>query len=207
MSDSKYNETDRRFPTAKQLVGDRRDEYRLATGSADPRVQLHILREIEKFLLTLPDQPEETSTDRFEMLVSLLKELRPTDAVEGALCSQMIAVHEVAMDCLRRAMLPGQPFEGRELNLRNAQRLLATYTRLVEALDKHRGKGQQQVTVKYVHVAPGGQAVVGNVQTSARLPSGAAVEPPALTDQTEGPFVVEAPLAPIAAPAITRVRG
>jgi len=34
------------------------------------------------------------------------------------------------------------------------------------ALDKHRGKGQQKITVERVNVAPGGQAIVGHVQAA-----------------------------------------
>jgi hypothetical protein len=36
---------------------------------------------------------------------------------------------------------------------------------LLEALNRHRGKGQQKVTVEHVHVHAGGQAVVGTVET------------------------------------------
>jgi hypothetical protein len=35
---------------------------------------------------------------------------------------------------------------------------------LVEALNRHRGKGQQKVTVEHVHIHSGGQAVVGVVE-------------------------------------------
>ena len=37
----------------------------------------------------------------------------------------------------------------------------------LEALNRHRGKGQQKVTVEHVHVHAGGQAVVGVVATPA----------------------------------------
>ena len=33
----------------------------------------------------------------------------------------------------------------------------------MEALDRHRGRGQQHVTVEHVHVHKGGQAIVGAV--------------------------------------------
>lgn len=33
----------------------------------------------------------------------------------------------------------------------------------MDALNKHRGKGQQKVTVEHVHVSHGGQAIVGNI--------------------------------------------
>jgi hypothetical protein len=42
--------------------------------------------------------------------------------------------------------------------------LSRTYTTLLEALNRHRGKGQQKVTVEHVHVHQGGQAIVGHVQ-------------------------------------------
>ena len=36
---------------------------------------------------------------------------------------------------------------------------------LLEALNRHRGKGHQKVTVEHVHVHQGGQAIVGSVET------------------------------------------
>lgn len=41
----------------------------------------------------------------------------------------------------------------------------ATYAALLEALNRHRGKGQQKVIVEHVHVHAGGQAVVGVVES------------------------------------------
>jgi hypothetical protein len=37
--------------------------------------------------------------------------------------------------------------------------------RVLDALNRYRGKGQQKVTVEHVHVHAGGQAVVGTIQT------------------------------------------
>ena len=56
-----------------------------------------------------------------------------------------------------------QTFEGRRENLSQAGKLSRTYAALLEALNRHRGKGQQKVTVEHVHVHSGGQATVGNV--------------------------------------------
>ena len=39
----------------------------------------------------------------------------------------------------------------------------------LEALNKHRGKGQQKVTVEHVHVHQGGQAIVGRIHTEKML--------------------------------------
>jgi hypothetical protein len=60
-------------------------------------------------------------------------------------------------------MIGQQTFEGRRDNLAQANKLSRTYATLVEALNRHRGKGQQKVTVEHVHVHAGGQAVVGVV--------------------------------------------
>jgi hypothetical protein len=47
-----------------------------------------------------------------------------------------------------------------------ANREKNTYATLLEALNRHRGKGQQKVTVEHVHVHSGGRAVVGVVGAS-----------------------------------------
>ncbi len=62
-------------------------------------------------------------------------------------------------------MIEGQSFEGRDQNLKHAGKLLSIYSRQIEVLDKHRGKGQQKVTVEHVRVAAGGQAMVGHIET------------------------------------------
>jgi hypothetical protein len=69
------------------------------------------------------------------------------------------------MECYRRAMFGEQTSEGRYENLNQANKLSRTYAVLLDALNRHRGKGQQKVTVEHVHVHAGGQAVVGTVET------------------------------------------
>jgi hypothetical protein len=49
--------------------------------------------------------------------------------------------------------------------LSQANKLSRTYAVLLDALNRHRGKGQQKVTVEHVHVHAGGQAVVGVVES------------------------------------------
>src|SRR3981189_3501034 len=52
-----------------------------------------------------------------------------------------------------------RPLCARE-NLAQANKLSRTYATLLEALNRHRGKGQQKVTVEHVHVHAGGQAEI-----------------------------------------------
>jgi hypothetical protein len=61
--------------------------------------------------------------------------------------------------------IENQTLQGRQENLNQANKLSRTHAMLLETLNRHRGKGQQKVTVEHVHVHEGGQAIVGNVET------------------------------------------
>src|SRR4051794_18970929 len=71
-------------------------------------------------------------------------------------------------DPLQRGSHPHKTFEGRQANPKNADKLMALYLGQIDALDKHRGKGQHKMTVEHVYVEAGGQAVVGLVQSGAQ---------------------------------------
>ena len=90
----------------------------------------------------------------------------PKDELEGMMAAQLLGAHNAAMECYRRAMIGEQTFEGRRENLSQANKLSRTFATLVDALNRHRGKGQQKVTVEHVHVHAGGQAVVGTVEAA-----------------------------------------
>lgn len=98
--------------------------------------------------------------------VQAMMGITPRDELEGMATAQLIAAHSAAMECFRRGMISEQSFEGRAENLRQANKLCRTWAILLDALDKHRGKGQQKVTVEHVHVHAGGQAVVGSIETA-----------------------------------------
>lgn len=127
-------------------------------------------------LLWLPEGLSKKDQDaRLIKAIDLFESIKPTDGIEAMLAAQMVGTHEATMECLRRAMIPGQIFEVRNASLGHAQKLMALYTRQLAALDKHRGKGQQKVTVEHVHVASGGQAIVGHVEAG---PGGKTQETP-----------------------------
>jgi hypothetical protein len=107
----------------------------------------------------------ETRDKQFNATVAALVGIGPKDELEGMMAAQLIAAHNAAMECYRRAMIGEQTFEGRCENLAQAGKLSRTYAVLLDALNRYRGKGQQKVTVEHVHVHSGGQAVVGVVGT------------------------------------------
>jgi hypothetical protein len=77
--------------------------------------------------------------------------------------AQLVAAHNASMDSFRRAMLHGNSAESRSEFLSQANKLTRTYAIALDALNRHRGKGQQKMTVEHVHVHAGGQAIVGQV--------------------------------------------
>ena len=132
-----------------------------ATGTNQLHVQQHLIDQVFRTLWIPEGFGEDEKLARIESAISLLQGIRPADGIEGMLAVQMVATHHAAMECLRRAMLEGQTFAGRDQELKHAEKLLSIYSRQIEVLNKHRGKGQQKVTVEHVHVEAGGQAMVG----------------------------------------------
>lgn len=123
-------------------------------------------------LLWLPDAYSDTEKHaRIVKATELFESLAPSDGAEAMLALQMVGTHSAAMECLRRAMIPGQLLPATDSNLRSAQKLMALFTRQMEAINRHRGKGQQKVTVEYVNVEPGAQAIVGTVETGRSRPN------------------------------------
>jgi hypothetical protein len=92
----------------------------------------------------------------------------PKDELEGLLAVQMIGVHSLSMECLKRASLEGQTTVGIDTNINRATKLLRTFTAQMEALNRHRGKIGQQMVVGNVNVNEGGQAIVGPVSRNGR---------------------------------------
>ncbi|MCF3594185.1 hypothetical protein LZG00_09250 [Rhodobacteraceae bacterium LMO-12] len=89
--------------------------------------------------------------------------MKPKDATEVLLVSQMAAIHQATMMLARRLNhvenIPQQDAAERALN-----KLARTFAAQVDTLKRYRSKGQQTVRVERVTVQEGGQAIVGNVQ-------------------------------------------
>lgn len=96
--------------------------------------------------------------------LALVRDIAPRNATEAMLAVQMVAVHNAAVEQLRRALLPEQPSEGVDRTTHRATRLLRLFTDQLATLDRLRGGGARQtVRVEHVHVEAGGQAIVGAV--------------------------------------------
>lgn len=136
-----------------------------ATGTGKPQLQQTLFKQAYDAIWLPADVSEDERLSRYKSVVSMLQGIGPKEEIEGMLATQMVAIHNAAMDCFRRANIEGQSLDGRDKELKHAAKLVATYARQVETLNKHRGKGQQKVTVEHVNVESGGQAIVGNIET------------------------------------------
>jgi hypothetical protein len=80
-------------------------------------------------------------------------DMKPADAIEGILISQLVAASQASLSMYRRAWAqPSEYFEARTKYLSLADKAARTVAILTERLDHHRGRGQQQITVKHVTV-------------------------------------------------------
>jgi hypothetical protein len=99
-------------------------------------------------------------------MLAIVKGIEPRDQIEALLAAQMAAVHNATMTFARRLAhvenIPQQDAAERAFN-----KLARTFAAQVEALKRYRSGGEQKMTVQHVHVAEGGQAIVGNVNAPA----------------------------------------
>ena len=78
-------------------------------------------------------------------------DINSTDPIEAMLVGQLIAANEAALAMYRKGWSqPPEYFEGRTKYLQLADKAARTVVLLTERLDHHRGRGQQQITVKHV---------------------------------------------------------
>lgn len=158
-----------RVPKVRQAAHENVPAKKLqeALEISDAALMQQKLDEIVKLLWVHEDASEEIAQQRALRALELYESLEPADGAEGMLAMQMVGTHDAALMCLRRAALSNQTFEGRDMALKHAHKLMTLYTQQLATLNKHRGKGQQKVTVEHVNVEAGGQAIVGNVATGA----------------------------------------
>ena len=95
-------------------------------------------------------------------MLAVIKGIEPRDQIEAMLGAQMAAVHMASMTFARR--LAHVDTITQQDSASNAfNKLTRTFAAQMSALKEYRSKGEQKMTVQHVHVAEGGQAIVGNV--------------------------------------------
>jgi hypothetical protein len=138
------------------------EQAELATGTPDIDLSEMLISQTTGSTWVPSSDPDRHETWA-KGTIGALQGIEPRDAIEGMIAAQMTATHNAAMECFRRAHLREQSFEGRQASLTQANKLVRSFTMLVDSLNRHRGKGRQVVRVEHVTVEAGAQAIVGNV--------------------------------------------
>jgi hypothetical protein len=103
--------------------------------------------------LPVNQKDDDRATEATVAVYSGMIDLKPADPIEGILISQLVAANQASLSMYRRAWaLPSEHFEARMKYLALADKSARTALMFTERLDHHRGRGQQQITVKHVTV-------------------------------------------------------
>jgi len=121
------------------------------------------------------------------------------DPVEGILIAQLMAANEASLAMYSKGWAqPPEYFQARTKYLQLADKAARTVMMLTERLDHHRGRGQQQITVKHVttnNVTADQAIITGSVATGgAAAPSAASPALLAVSSETHLPMLNEARL-------------
>lgn len=132
-----------------------------AFGTASSHFMMRNLQSLEAAVRSRGEQRGEEAYS-INAALALMEAVGPQDELEGALAVQIAGNHALTMEMLCRAKSTSDT-EHLALYGNMAVKLQRTFTAQIEALARLRGKGQQTVRVEHVNVAPGAQAIVGDV--------------------------------------------
>ena len=137
------------------------DLFYMGTHNLD--LTTNIINQVIRVCSSGNKEPE-AITNKANASMAAILEIDPQDSTELMLAAQMVTVHNLTMEMSRRALLvEDQTEDAVNFNINRTTKLMRTYMAQMEALNKYRNKGKQQITVQHVNVNDGGQAIVGDV--------------------------------------------
>ena len=154
--------------TSSKALKEIRTEY----NKLKVNVKKNLSQELENidsaFLETIIEQTiysscKENDFNAIQGCLAALVGINPKDDLELMLAAQMVSIHNISMEMSRRALFSDQTVEGVNNNINRVTKLMRTFTQQIEALQKHRAKGNQKITVQHVQVNNGGKAVIGDI--------------------------------------------
>ncbi len=103
-------------------------------------------------------------TDVAAMAIDAVNSIGAANSLEKMLAHQLVVAHKIGMEQVAHAHYEPDPAtQVRRFN--SATRFMTVFQNGLLALHKLRQGGQQNITVSYVNVSDGGQAVIGNVES------------------------------------------
>ena len=104
------------------------------------------------------------SEDYLNFMLATINGIEPRNEAEAMLALQMAVTHAATMQA-SGYLIKTNEIPQYDNALKAMTKLARTYTTQMETLKRFRSGGEQNVTVKHVHVHEGGQAIVGNVSS------------------------------------------
>ena len=141
---------------------DFRESLKAVFGVDDADFAENTLQQIVR--IEMSDDSAATQTNVNSSLAAIAG-IGPKDGVESMLASQMAMIHSASLESLRLANQSVNS-QVRQAHLNQSVKLCRTFSAQIDSLNRHRGRGQQKISVEHVHVHNGGQAVVGNISKS-----------------------------------------
>jgi hypothetical protein len=143
----------------EQQLAEKKRIVRKVTGTRSDNAASRLIFQIQQAHVW----PRVNEDAALQAALFAIAEIRPQSAIEGMLSAQMIAVHDMSLLLMARAIEEQYP-EAIERNLILSNRCMRVFLEQVEALQRLQGKtGQQKVVVEHVQVNEGGRAVIGTV--------------------------------------------
>ena len=144
--------------------------------------------------LPLNHSDREASTKAITAVCQAMADMAPADPVEGILIAQLMAANEAALAMYQKGWAqPLEYFEARTKYLQLADKATRTVMMLTERLDHHRGRGQQQITVKHVTTnnVTADQAIIADSVTTGGAARGNVASPALLASSDPMPILSE----------------
>ena len=135
-----------------------------ALGVTDCEAMHGIVRQLVRASVN-GESPDEVT---LSFMISMVRSIRPQDPIEAMLVAQMVSVHVMAMRCAHH-LADADDLAHHDSASRALGRLTRTFPAQIEALNRHRSRGEPAITVQNVSVGDGGKAIVGNVTQHARV--------------------------------------
>ena len=134
----------------------------------------------------------DASNEAITAVCQATADIAPTDPVEGILIAQLMAANEASLALYRKGWqnVP-EYFDAGTKFLQLADKAARTVVLLTERLDHHRGRGQQQITVKHVTTnnVTADQAIIADSVTTGGGARNVA-SPALLTANSEAPMPI-----------------
>lgn len=172
-----------------ELDPDPKGELKMLGGSRSDEWNMRLLN-LVGYSLPIDQSDAQATHEAIKAVSQATADIAPSDPIEGMLIAQMMAANEASLAMYRKGWAqPPEYFQARTKYLQLADKAARTVMMMTERLDHHRGRGQQQITVKHVTTnnVTADQAIIAESVTSGTGRNVGFETPMAILDEIQRP--------------------